>query len=300
MKKLFTWMKSERCQRFAPWVVAGLLIIGMASHTALLTWQWLGAADADTIDATIEPLPINTQQTAIQDANSIAELHLFGESAFLAGDLNNAPQTQLNLELRGVFAFGDDAGLALIASSGNMEQLYSVGQPVPGNATLKAVFGDRVVLESARGLETLFMPKEDRLINFGDPAPAVADANQRPPHDPTALPRGMGRFEASVKNYRREFMANPAAIGDYVDITAFKENERVRGYQLNPKKDDPVLKELGVQAGDVVTAVNGIQLDNEQNRYRAIRAMMKDPNISLTVERDGQTQELKKEIPTNN
>ncbi len=273
--------------------------MGIASHTALLTWHWFGNAAAEPV-ITDQNFPVQNKETAMQDANNIAEQHLFGESAWLAGDLSGAPETQMNLELRGVFAFGEDSGWALIASGGGIEQVYGMGQVVPGNATLKAVFPDRVVLESGRGLETLLMPKESPLLSFAENSNDTANANQVYKPDPTALPRGIGRFEASVKNYRREFMANPAAIGEYVDITAFKENERVRGYQVNPKKDDPVLKEMGVQAGDVVTAVNGIQLDNEQNRYRALRAMMKDPNISLTVERDGQTQELKKEIPADN
>lgn len=75
--------------------------------------------------------------------------------------IENLPETKLELTLRGAFAAQQEhnAG-AIIADDKSVAQYYSIGDKLPGDVTLQAVYPDRVVLARSGLLETLYFPEE--------------------------------------------------------------------------------------------------------------------------------------------
>ena len=96
----------------------------------------------------------------------------------------NLPETNLRLFLRGVLAAdGEFPGSALIEDDKSKTEAYLVGDELPGNATLRSVHPNRVIIERSGKLENLYFPEsEDRSgISFtadqqAEPSPAVQQA----------------------------------------------------------------------------------------------------------------------------
>lgn len=87
----------------------------------------------------------------------VADLHLFGK---FVNNLNDLPQTLLNLTLQGI-AYSADPNTpsrAIIATRNAMPQVYQVGQTLAGGAMIKEIRRDLVVLEDNQQLESLKLP----------------------------------------------------------------------------------------------------------------------------------------------
>src|SRR5206468_847202 len=80
----------------------------------------------------------------------------FADTPILAADANPG------LILAGVLTVGAAHGSALIVNDSGEEKTFFVGDTVYGGAKLKAVYADRVLLESERGLTTLKLRSEVR------------------------------------------------------------------------------------------------------------------------------------------
>jgi len=137
-----------------------LLVLLLARSLASLTWQL--ATPAPAIETTLPPLPatVSPTGTPANPASTLATRQLFG-SANASGiePVTDAPETRLDLKLVGVFASEDSSALAIIVSGRQPEAIYGIGDTLPGNATLRAVHADRVILERGGVLETLRLPR---------------------------------------------------------------------------------------------------------------------------------------------
>ena len=96
----------------------------------------------------------------------LANLTLFGTAADTGSavevDTENLPETNLRLSLRGVLAAdGEFPGSALIEDDKGKTEAYLVGSELPGNAKLRTVFPNRVIIERAGKLENLYFPELD-------------------------------------------------------------------------------------------------------------------------------------------
>jgi general secretion pathway protein C len=285
-------------QKWLPNALSALLAIGIAYVLVSTTWLFIGESSVPAQTETAPELALAKPTVkAIDYSNQIKERHLFGV-ADISNQAIDAPETKLDLKLLGVFAVGEDSGVAIIASSGT-EEAYAVGETLPGNATLKAVYSDHVLLESSRGLETLRLPQEQELFKFTDPnkpvaaaaAPAAPSNQARPAEAPVAELS----FNA-LKDYRQRFIRNPASLSEVAQVEKYEENGSFKGYKVNIVENNPLLQALGLQNGDVVTSVNEITLDKPENGVRALRKLMKATEFQVTVLRNGQEQRLQLQL----
>ena len=75
--------------------------------------------------------------------------------------VEDLPETKLELKLRGAFTAVDKANAgAIIEDDRKVAHHYAIGDEVPGDATLRAIYADRVVLARNGLLETLYFPDE--------------------------------------------------------------------------------------------------------------------------------------------
>ncbi|PXX91766.1 general secretion pathway protein GspC [Marinobacter vulgaris] len=146
-------------------IVAG---IGMITVTA---WQgyrfWQNETDTTTNLSASVSAQTTTGAQQKPDVN-LASLALFGKPGETGTqaepDTENLPETNLRLYLRGVLAAsGDFPGSALIEDDKSKTEAYLVGDELPGNATLRSVRANRVIIERSGKLENLYFPEnEDR------------------------------------------------------------------------------------------------------------------------------------------
>ena len=271
-----------------PRITTVILVLAIAYLLTQITWQILAPADTEITHSSPTPsIGGNTTNRANEYADQIAKSHLFGEtnaSAVTPEQAISAPDTKLNLQLKGILALGDKDGLAIITGNGgNDEKVYGIGDKIPGNATLKAVYADRVLLESSRGLETLRLPQDEALITFNnDPGAANASENSQSSTDNAQI----------LQDYRRRLIRNPKAIAELAEISPVEVDGQFTGYKISPLVDDPVFATLGLQPNDIVVSVNNIDLSVPANGIKALRGLMKAPQIDISVLRDGQIVDL--------
>lgn len=151
-----------------PLLLAIIAVLGMVSATA---WQAYGfwQSEATASAAASNPVAADRQQSRQQVPDvSLSSISMFGNKDQTEGtieeDIDNLPETNLQLVLRGVMsASGEFPGSALIEDSKRVTEAYVVGDELPGNATLRKVRPDRIIIERGGALENLYFPEnEDR------------------------------------------------------------------------------------------------------------------------------------------
>jgi len=102
-------------------------------------------------------------ESAVPDVE-LAQLALFGKAPSTQSapvpETENLPETNLRLTLRGALAAdGEFPGSALIEHPDGETEVYMVGDSLPGDALLRTVLSNRVILERNGKLENLYFPE---------------------------------------------------------------------------------------------------------------------------------------------
>jgi len=276
----------QKAARQAPPWVCVLLVALIAWQLARATWMVLAPPAAPT---SVPPAPAS--QTGADngaapalDVSAIVDAHLFGRARSPDAapapepDPVEVPETRLNLSLRGVIA-GDDPGrgVAIIADNRGDEKLFRVEQRLPGGATLHAVHFDQVIINRNGRLETLRLPREFP----GGTTPVSRN-------DGAARPRS-GAASAPIQ---RVISDNAARITDVLRVQPYMDGGQMRGYRVFPGRNRDQFAQLGLQAGDLVTEINGTPLSDPARGMEIFGQLGDATEVSLTVERDGSTETM--------
>ena len=150
-----------------PLVTALLLAVAMV---ATLAWQgyrfWEQEQAPNNQPAATQPARAETPRAQRQPQVSLASIDMFGRAdpEALAGDQDteDLPETNLRLFLRGVLAGTEEQpGSALIEDDRNRTEVYIIGDELPGNARLRSVHANRIIIERGGKLENLYFPETD-------------------------------------------------------------------------------------------------------------------------------------------
>ncbi len=263
--------------KYAPAVVSGLAVLGIAWQAAKLTWLLLSPTPAAVSVA--PAVPVQTAQSGSNNALSpqvIADAHLFGTQVAPSGptDPNNLPQSQSNLVLAGTMALDDpEAGFAIIGDNAASAKFYRVGATINGGARLHSVYADRVIIDRGGTLETLILP---RGAPSTAPAPTVRNVAVTTPGD----------------NLRRLANSNPSALGELLRAQPVFSNGTQRGYRIYPGRDRQQFTRLGLQPGDLVTSINGSTLDDPNRGGEILSTLTASTSATVVVERNGLSHQL--------
>ncbi len=148
------------------WFVNLLLLALIAQTIASVIWQMLDDDSGAVAQSHSTPSIVNrvSPSSAILMAQGIANSHLFGQADVSATAQRGAgaPETKLNLLLKGVIASSDvrNAVAFIAAGQGAIEKSYSVGDNLPGGAILKEIYGERILLEYRGRMENLSLRRK--------------------------------------------------------------------------------------------------------------------------------------------
>ncbi|WP_010543193.1 type II secretion system protein N [Sphingomonas elodea] len=246
---------TSRQTRTALDLLTGAMVVSVAVALAGFTWRIAGHAGTGAITV---PSGRTGPAVAPDMAPAIA-LAPFGKAMVV-----DAPQpTTLPLELKGIVAaIPAELSTAFIAVSGAPATAFHVGQAVNG-ATIAAIQRDRVLLDNGGRREFLAFP-DPTLSPEARQAAAAADP---PPGDAPAIapapPPG-------------PLPGNSAAALQKLGATQTAEGFRI-GSGGPP----------GMQAGDVITSVNGTALTDTQAANAAFAAAQQSGSAQVQILRDG-------------
>jgi general secretion pathway protein C len=253
-----------------PRLVAYALVVLVAVRAALLLVD-LTLPPASAIPEAVAPVaPVRS----VVDVPSILRANLFGQAP-AAAPAGNAPLTSMRLVLAGVVAAPDEKqGWAMIGTAPNTIELKKVGDPLPGGARLHAVHVDRVLLDRGGSIESL-------------PLPELATVSFTPP------PPSTGAAAVTVQRVEQAIRSNPSLIAQVMHRTPVIVDGRLRGIRVTAGPNAEAFARLGLRNNDLVTAINGIELNDEARSRDVFDSLAGAAEARVTVERgNGMTQEL--------
>lgn len=259
-----------------------LLVIVIARLLAELVWA-LVPVPADARWRPIPPPPVTLTGSNAVDLAAISNASLFGLYQAPTGpavaDLASAPDTQLSLTLLGILANrrNPEASRALIGAQGGDERPYSIGDDVARGVVLQAIFADRVILARGSQLETLRLDKEG--INGASLLPQSFTPE---PADSSAADAA-----ASLAAIRSKLLADPSKVTDFIRVQPVTGSTGMTGYRIYPGRDRTIFTAAGLRPGDIVTAVNGVQLNDPARSLQLLSDLSQNSQLNLTVDRGG-------------
>lgn len=271
----------ERHGRWLTPAVTALLTVLLGWALARLLWSLVPLPES----AQWKPAPVVASNSGPRNAGgpnvqAIVDAHLFGVYTAPANPsaaaLNNAPDTSLNLNLLGILAgSNEDDSRAIIGQQSGEEMPYAIGQDIVAGVSLQAIFPDRVILLRNGSPETLRLDKD---------APSSATA-------PVVAENTPGTGGQQIGQIREQIMNDPSKAAEFIRVQpATAAGGGTKGYRIYPGKDRALFTASGLRPGDLVTAVNGIQLDDGQKALQTLNDLKGAGSVTLTLERGGQQQ----------
>lgn len=169
---------------------------------------------------------------------------------------------------------GSSGSAILSIGSEGPQAAFQVGDEVEPGVVLAGVGAGHAVLRTRSGDQRVELESTTSILpqRSGSAAASL----------PSASPPGTQAPAAAI---------DPAALLAQAGLRARTEGGRVTGYTLIPRGGDGVLRQAGLQAGDVLVAVDGNQLNPERLAELESQLAGRD-EVRLTVQRDGQTRTL--------
>jgi general secretion pathway protein C len=278
----------QKFNRRSAIIASILLVIACAYVLANFTWMLFPQPETD-----LKPVAMNIRSNTAQ-YNPQAEFQRLTRSNLLGAAQSkpvatqqDAPETRLNLTLKGVLAATPMRLASAIIAEGNRgdEEIYTVGDSLSGGVLVKEIHADYVLLERNGQLEKLKLPKDTDGSNGDNQSSLNSLVSSR-------YSGGTGPGQA-LKEIRTNIMKNPTSFADYAVPVVVREHGKQIGYRLQPQAKGELLSKLGLQRSDVITEVNGVKLDKQQNAISALRKLSTASSLAIMVKRNGA------EVPLN-
>ena len=265
------------------WLLAALLL-------ALAGWNlWritavLRAAHSAAAQARQQPGATPVAMSAAQAWQRLLAAPLFGAPA-----RGEAPPTTLPLKLEGVWATPGGGGYAMIAAEQAPARVHAAGSALPYGATLRSVQADRVLLDTAAGLQSLALPRPT-----GGGMPAAAEDGPDLQHPLPPQPGGAVPATAIEPPplYGPKPMVWPSgdgtlAVGEAVLGVPVLRNGAIAGYMLRPGRDTAAFARLGLRPGDVLVGIDGRPVGGAAQVSARLRRILAAGGGRIEVERGG-------------
>lgn len=253
-----------------------------------------GGAVSRTIPMQRPSLAVDSGKKNITtDITILARESRFGDGGAVVEIVPNAPETTLNLRLKGVRSVSvedgnDDAAIAIILTPDNQSRTYSIGDTIIDGVTLQKVFPDRILLNRRGERETLMMESnstslavlsrsnEEGLI---EGRPSQGGANVTPPSSSVSP-----QPSASVATLNQ-------SLAQQLKFEAVIEDGEMLGYRVNTSANPSGFAAVGLQQEDMIVNVNG-QSVADADIQSLVTQISRPGTLRLTIVRNGAAQNL--------
>jgi len=225
----------------------------------------------------------------------------------------DAPETDLNITLKGRRASGDGSGSAVLSLPDGQESNFKQGETIFKDVVLEAIYSTHIIISRKGTQERVTFERANGLITETGAKPAPASPNvSNTPKPAQAEPSGSisnntgpisplnrenrRRVEAlraekakkrNTKTITSESLRSP--LGS-IRPSAVRKNGQFLGYRLTGAGQSAQLSQFGLQSSDVVTQINGQDLPQTPAALSALFEQLSQnlDSATLTIDRDGQ------------
>lgn len=281
--------------RFLPMTILGaILSLAMADLLVLTIRKW-------ALPKQPPPMPAQSWPTTVTTGNAFAkyaqivEHNIFNEDGIIPEPFGLAPgefeideskavASTLPIQLIATVVHIDPARslAAMVLTSAAARKVFRVGDDVENLAEIVAIHRGKVFLrarESTR-LEFVAIPIEEpiRLGEFG-----AAEGIRRESDSSFSIDRSaLERQTADLGGLLQQAQSVPE-IGP---------QGQVKGFRVLSVQPGSLFTQIGIRAGDVITAVNGQKLNNVASAMDQYARLKGAESINLEIERNGRAQTL--------
>ena len=276
---------STPAQRRISRILANLMLLVLVVYLAvtLARMTWLFAWD----DRPVPSAPASNSAGNMAGGSSLtasmAVYDFFGRSErpveVAEAVRRSAPETRLRLRLEGVLvAQRPEASGAIVAGSNGETAYYRVGEMLPGNAELAEVEPGRILIRRGGRYETLTFEEQVS-------SDLVAEVATEPAES------GPDQFLASAREQiESQGIAALAPFG-----LSPVDDSGMSGYVYDGS--NAMLNAVNLQAGDVITAINGQRLGDISQDKALLENWRGQAQLEIEIERDGSILTISYAIP---
>lgn len=272
-------------------LVIALLVIALCLVLTQLFWLIVspGFVPGDT---KVQSVPVNARlverasatKTHV-DIGKLKSLELFGEGAAeteVAPVVAVAPpsieqdavDTRLNLRLNGVIGSNDQKAARAIIAEGNKQALFAPGDILPAgrDVRLVKVLADRVILDNGGRYEALWLYTDEPI-------------QAAPP--PRRTTRTSPRREAASRSVDRSSL-RAASLDSVIKFSMARKGGQVIGFKVRPGSNRAMFNKIGLKPNDIVTAVDGMELNSSAKAMEIYQKMRGATTASLDILRNNE------------
>jgi len=286
------------------------LLVYIAFVAAKITWLVVPQEQTLVGKTTSHTPSLKKQTQSNVNLSTLQSLNLFGKynqkEEQVVEQVQNAPQTRLQLTLSAAVASDSDETAAAIIEYNGKQETYGIGDIIVGTrASLEQVLIDRVIIKQSGRLETLMLDGAD----YSQPAKAIinnSDKKQAKTSGTAGKTKGTGSSgkvdvvdqrlnKALTKNaaqLRKDLSKDPGKITDYLRVSPARKEGKITGYRLTPGKNPEFFKQSGLKSGDIAVQMNGYDLLQASEAAQAMLAIKTERDISLLIERNNEFVEI--------
>jgi general secretion pathway protein C len=294
-----------------------VLHLAMIAAGAYFIADMANVAIGSRLEASIAPksagnsgdTPVVASKGPRRDYNAIVEGNIFnskmrGKQPEVAGlSMDTAlpamspPSVPLNQTLLGTMVGSDDESYAVIEDNKTREQLlYRIGDILGEDARITKISRNKVVVR--RGgeeeiLEVSLSPEENK------PAPH-ATPTVLTPSTPSTLgsnirPAGKNRWVMDRREIENAVDNLPQLLTKARIVPNFSEG-KPDGFRIFAITEDSLYAKIGLQNGDVLHRVNGIEVKDPQNFLKVFEQLKDESAITVDLVRNNQKETFSYEI----
>ena len=163
-------------------------------------------------------------------------------------------------------------GAAFIGVDASSPQTYAAGAVLANNARIVEIHADRVVLERAGQRVNLYLHGSGKASDVKQLAGllTVGGVTVPPPAKATSH----------------------EVLTDYIRPSPVYDGYILRGYEVYPGQNASVFSQMGLQAGDIITSINGVALSEPTSAIEQLRQVTNGYAVTANVLRQGATETL--------
>jgi general secretion pathway protein C len=212
----------------------------------------------------------------------LTTLDPFNRGGVVADIVQEAPETKLNLVLKGVRASANGTGVAMIVMPNNRLSIFAPGETILDGVVLDRVYGDRVTLRKDGQIEALLMSSgADRLSVLSSPGDIK----------PNTSGGGQAASDDLISTTATDFLAN-------LVINPVHRGSDFVGYEIGSRGDAALLERSGLMPGDIVLSVDGVSVGATAPGELAMK-LSSSRKVRLRIDRDGRQVDQIFTLPEN-
>lgn len=299
------WSFWQKHQKTINLLVVILLSIYLLAYAAELFWRLFPEPDSDNQQVVVTQVAGNSNKKQQTNIDAIKRLKLFGDPGAVKQEVKpvvqDAPETQLNLTLTGLVASTEEQDGAAIIENRGEQNTYGIGEKVDGTrAVVKEVMPDRIIIDNGGRMETLMLDGHDfkQVSSQANSSNLVKAAPADAPRDRLRKP-AIQTFDEDAAIVARTLRDSPTKFTDFIAIQPHREEGKIAGYKVNPGKDPALFEAAGLQANDILTEINGLDLTDIQQSMEAMKMLRSAEFLQIKLSRDGAVTTLDLELPAS-